>query len=362
MKMKLDGHYIFLLCFTTLIIVTTSCNSRSQSNKVNKVVQTKTASKLLKFKTAVRSFLEDSKGNIWFGSYNEGVCLYKNGEFQYFTEQNGLSDNQIRNIYEDKNGIIWFECGKGLSIYNGKKISIYTERNYDSTKKWKLVDKDLWFKGDETVGYNELEKFPGVYQYVGEKLSYRTIPIAVTTKSEDERRFGYSISTPFLKGKNGTIWFGTYNALIGYNGSDFKIIDNEYLGLNGKNSSLHIRGLLEDKKGNLWIANNGMGVLVYDGKEAINFTAKQKLTKEDTKGNSLERAYSIGEDNEGNIWIGTVESGVWRYDGHTVKNFTEKDGLVDKFIHTIYKSKQGELWFGGNGVYHFNGKSFVRKY
>ena len=98
------------------------------------------------------------------------------------------------------------------------------------------------------------------------------------------------------------------------------------------------------------------------GKKAINFTIKQKLTKEDTKGNSLERAYSIGEDAEGNIWIGTVESGVWRYDGNAVKNFTEKDGLERTFILTIYKSKQGALWFGGNGVYRFNGKSFERIY
>lgn len=362
MKVKLYNQNIFIFCWTFFIAATISCNSQSQTNKENQIVQTKTDSKLLKYTKGVRSFLEDSKGNIWFGSDKEGVCLLHNGEFQYFTTENGLSDNQVRNIYEDKNGLIWFECGIGLSIYDGHKISIYKERNYDSTTQWKLAEKDIWFKGDETVGYNKLEKNPGVYQYDGKKLSYRTIPFPVTTKSEDERRFGYSISTPFLKGKNGTIWFGAYNALIGYNGSDFKIINNEYLGLNGKNGSLHIRGFLEDSKGNIWIANNGMGVLVYDGKKAINFTAKQKLTKEDTKGNSLERAYSIGEDAEGNIWIGTVESGVWRYDGNSVKNFTEKDGLERTFILTIYKSKQRELWFGGNGVYRFNGKSFERIY
>jgi len=362
MKVKLYNQNIFILCWTFLMAATISCNSQSQTNKENQIVQTKTGTKLLKYTKGVRSFLEDSKGNIWFGSDKEGVCLLHNGEFQYFTTENGLSDNQVRNIYEDKNGLIWFECGIGLSIYDGQKISIYKERDYDSTTQWKFAEKDIWFKGDESVGYNNLEKNPGVYQYDGEKLSYRTIPFPVTTKSEDERRFGYSISTPFLKGKNGTIWYGTYSALIGYNGSDFKIITNEYLGLNGKNGSLHIRGFLEDSKGNIWIANNGMGVLVYDGKKAINFTAKQKLTKEDTKGNSLERAYSIGEDAEGNIWIGTVESGVWRYDGNAVKNFTEKDGLERTFILTIYKSKQGALWFGGNGVYRFNGKSFERIY
>lgn len=363
MKVKSHKQKIFIIFFTILIVATISCNNQRKSNKENQIIHTKTDSKLLKYTTGVRAFLEDSKGNIWFGSFNEGVCLLQNGKFQYFTTENGLSHNQVRNIYEDKNGIIWFECGKGLSIYDGKKISIYKERNYDSTKQWKLADSDLWFKGDEIEGYNKLENNPGVYQYDGKKLSYRTFP--VTPKSEDECRFGYSISTPFLKSKNGTIWFGTYKALIGYNGSDFKIITDDYLGLNGENGFLHIRGLFEDSKGNLWIANNGKGVLVYDGKEAINFTAQQKLKKEDTKGNSLERAFSIGEDTSGNIWLGTVESGVWKYDGNSVKNFTKDDGLESKHILTIYKSKQGELWLGGanpSGVFSFNGKSFERKY
>lgn len=89
------------------------------------------------------------------------------------------------------------------------------------------------------------------------------------------------------------------------------------------------------------------------------------LKKEETKGNSLDRIFSIGEDNDGNIWFGTYQSGVWRFDGKTFTNYTEKDGLESNQMWTIYKSKEGELWFGGaspSGVYVFNGKSFERKY
>lgn len=361
--MKSAERNIFILLCAFLLTATISCNSQSQPNTTNQAVPAKTESKLLKFTTGVRSFLEDSKGNTWFGSYNEGVCLLQNGGFQYFTTANGLSNNQVRNIYEDKNGLIWFECGIGLSTYDGQKMAVYKERNYDSVTQWKLTGGDLWFKGDETAGYNNLEKQPGVYQYDGKKLFFRVFPL--TTKSDDEQRFSYAISTPFIKGRNGTIWFGAYKALIGYDGSGFKILNEENLGLDGKSSSLHIRGFLEDSKGNLWIANNGKGVLVYDGKEAINFTAKQKLRREDTKGNSLDRAFSLGEDAEGNIWIGTVDSGVWKYDGNTVKNFTKGDGLESEHIWIIYKNKQGELWLGGanpSGVYRFNGRSFERIY
>jgi len=332
MKVKPGSHNLFIFCGTFLIAVTISCSNQSQSNKENQVVQIK--SKIdairLKYTTGVRSILEDSRGNVWFGSYNEGVCLFHNGEFRYFTTENGLSDNQVRNIYEDKNGIIWFECGKGLSIYDGQKITVYKERNYDSTKQWKSADDDLWFKGDETEGYNKLEGIPGVYQYNGKKLSYRTFP--VRPKSGDELRFTYAISTKFVKGKNGGLWFGTYGALIGYNDSKFKIIDNQYLGLNEQTGFLHIRSIMEDSKGNLWIGNNGIGVLKYDGKKMINFTVQQKLKKEDTKGNSLERVFSVGEDRSGNIWFGTVEYGAWRYDGKSLKNFTTEDGLESKHI------------------------------
>ncbi len=368
MKVKSDRQNIFILCCTFLIVVTISCSNQSQSNKGNKTVQAKnniqsvesgTDAIRLKYTTGVRSILEDSKGNIWFGSYNEGVCLLQNGELQYFTTENGLSNNQVRSIYEDKNGIIWFECGIGLSTYDGKEMTIYKERNYDSTKQWKLSNSDLWFKGDETVGYNKLERNPGVYQFDGKNLFYRTFP--VKTKSGQENL--YSISTNFVRSKNGAVWFGTYGALIGYNGSDFKIINDSCLGLNGT-EHVHIRSIMEDSKGNLWIGNNGMGVLKYDGKKVVNFTDQQKLKKEDTKGNSLERVFSIGEDASGNIWFGTAESGVWRYDGNSVKNFTKKDGLDGDLIWIIYKTKTGELWFGGgpNGVYRFNGKSFERKY
>ncbi|MEP7377284.1 MAG: two-component regulator propeller domain-containing protein [Chitinophagaceae bacterium] len=141
MKIKSGGQYNFILCWTFLIAVTTSCTSQSQSNNDIR----------LQYTTGVRSILEDSKGNIWFGSYNEGVCLLHNGELQYFTTENGLSNNQVRSIYEDKNGIIWYVCGRGLSTYDGKEITIYTERNYNAKNDWKINESDFGLKAMKLV-------------------------------------------------------------------------------------------------------------------------------------------------------------------------------------------------------------------
>ena len=360
MRRNLHKQNIFNVLYTFLIVVTISCNNQNKSNQIQ-TIEKKTDSIRLKYTSGIRSILEDSKGNIWFGSYNEGVSLLHNGKLQYFTTKNGLSHNQVRNLYEDKNGIIWFECGKGLSTYDGDKMTIYKERNYNSKNEWKLNANDLWFKGDAIEAYNKLEGNPGVYQYDGKQLSYRTLP--VTTKAGHENH--YSISTNFVRSKNGTLWFGTFGAVIGYNGSDFKIIDDAFLDLNDQTGHLHARSIMEDSKGNLWIGNNGIGVLKYAGKKVINFTKQQKLIKEETKGNSLEKVFSIGEDKLGNIWFGTVGSGVWRYDGKSVQNFTKEDGVESNHIWVVHKSKKGELWLGGaspSGVYRFNGVSFERKF
>jgi ligand-binding sensor domain-containing protein len=347
------------------MVVTFSCGSQSQPNKIEQSIHADSMDAKLTYQTGVRSILEDSKGNIWFGSYNEGVCVLQHGKFQYFTTQNGLSDNQVRSIYEDKNGTIWLECGTGLSIYKDGRMTVFKEINYNP-KQLKLSDDDLWFKSDASMGNSKLEKKSGVYQYDGNELYFHTF----TIKDKSGQEVPWEKSTGFVRSKHGIVWFGAYSELIGHNGKEFIRFNNESVGLNGTTENLHIRSLMEDSKGNLWIGNNcgggrsGIGVIKYDGKNFIPFTKQHRLRAEDTKGNSLDKVFSMCEDSLGNIWFGTNESGVWRYDGQTLKNFTQEDGLDSGITWIIYQSKSGELWFGGgpNGVYRFNGKSFERKF
>jgi ligand-binding sensor domain-containing protein len=58
--------------------------------------------------------------------------------------------------------------------------------------------------------------------------------------------------------------------------------------------------------------------------------------------------------------VATIDNGAWMYDGEKLINFTPKDGLSMEGIGiwTIYKDKEGKLWFGteGDGVYTFDGK------
>ena len=69
MRRNLHKQNIFNVLYTFLIVVTISCNNQNKSNQIQ-TIENKTDSIRLKYTSGIRSILEDSKGNIWFGSYN----------------------------------------------------------------------------------------------------------------------------------------------------------------------------------------------------------------------------------------------------------------------------------------------------
>jgi len=62
----------------------------------------------------IRSLLEDSKKRLWIGSEYEGLAVLDNGENTILTTGNGLSNNEVKSIKEDRAGAIWAGTRKGL--------------------------------------------------------------------------------------------------------------------------------------------------------------------------------------------------------------------------------------------------------
>jgi len=60
---------------------------------------------------------EDKKGRLWFGGHG-GLSEYKNGEIYNYTAVQGLAGNYVRSIYEDAEGILWIGTyDEGLSRF-----------------------------------------------------------------------------------------------------------------------------------------------------------------------------------------------------------------------------------------------------
>lgn len=355
---------------TCVLVIATCCSMKQDARRSKLDDSAIVPHARLRFRT-VRSILEDSRGNYWFGSWDEGVCRFDGRRLTYFTMKDGLSDNQIRAIHEDRNGVIWFEGGFGTSGFDGKRIFTPTHKNYDAKDDWRLGTGDLWFKEDGGTGATALEAQPGVYRYDGKVFTFLAYPVP----ADSGRGFSFA-TTGIARGKGGRLWFATYSAVFGYDGKSFTTIDDKSLGLKDSTGWLHVRCVFEDSKGKLWIGNNGIGVILLDGHTATRFTQENGLGKAGPHGGrttpqpgdvtdgspTLHRVFSIGEDGAGNIWFGTVESGAWRYDGKSLRNYTAVDGLTSRDIMAVYTDRHGDLWLAGNGVFKFNGASFDRIY
>ncbi|MCP4520186.1 MAG: SpoIIE family protein phosphatase [Cytophagales bacterium] len=98
--------------------------------------------------------------------------------------------------------------------------------------------------------------------------------------------------------------------------------------------------IYEDTNGFLWIATEGGGLSVFDGKTFHSYTTEQGLISNTVR--------CIYEDNSGLFWLGT-DKGISCFDGHKFINFNEKQGLPKKQIRDIQEDKEGNLFFATLG-------------
>jgi ligand-binding sensor domain-containing protein len=81
----------------------------------------------------VYNILEDKSGNFWFALCDEfgrgmGVCFYDGKSFKNITKDDGIMGNRVYTILEDKKGNIWFATASGISMFDGENYYNITER------------------------------------------------------------------------------------------------------------------------------------------------------------------------------------------------------------------------------------------
>jgi len=65
-------------------------------------------------------------------------------------------------------------------------------------------------------------------------------------------------------------------------------------------------------------------------------------------------------DKSGNLWFGTTGEGVYHFDGKTFTNYTTEDGLNSNSVWSMIEEKNGNILFGtGDGICRFDGTSLI---
>jgi ligand-binding sensor domain-containing protein len=314
------------------------------------------------------NILEDRKGNIWFGTRDSGVYYYNarlndgigQGEsqparqagFQNFTTRDGLANDRVGNIYEDKKGNIWFGTENGVSRYDGKSFQNFTTRDGLATDRVGNIYEDkkgnIWFGTENGVSRYDGNSFRSLKMKEAPSVTPGdSFHISVYHHPIPEDSWMHNAVNAIIEDKTGKLWFGTRGYASVYDGKTFTTITNK----DGK-SFANVRSMIKDKKGNIWLGAFD-GLWRYDGSTFTNFTQ-----------NFVGYIY---EDKKGNIWTSSqrANNGGWvlsRYDEKTLTN--EKPTVTEitnkPMISGIIGDDKGNIWFGAfDGVYRYDGKTIT---
>lgn len=236
----------------------------------------------------IKSIETDRDGRLWVGTAQMGLFSYMPGEFQNYTTENGLPDNNIRKIEAGRDGRLWFTTtGNKIGFILDHKIRLIPSPQ--STVSNIFEDK----KGRLWIGTENL----GAFIYNGTDL---------TAVDQEKGLPGLSVES-FGEDSEENIWIGTGGGFLSRYGKD-RIDSSEPLG----GSSAFISDIFEDREKNLWVSIYAYGILRF--KNGIG-----KLYGKD-KGLNGETVSVLYESKKGGILAGTLGGGLNMFEKGDVRN------------------------------------------
>jgi len=249
-----------------------------------------------------RSFtiLEDSQGHIWFGTIGAGIYKYDGATFTNITTKDGLVNDRVVNLYEDRDGIIWICTTDGLSRYDGRSFQNFTTADG-------LTDNDVNSIIQDQAGSYWLGTRGAACVYDGKSFSKLT--------NDDESTF-QNVRT-IIEDSAGNIWLGGNDGLWQYNSSPI-LRPDKFINY----STDFVGYIYEDTDGNIWTSSASGGgnsgfwkISKYDSHSLESgIKTSTKILEEENM------FFGITEDEEGGMWFGHLR-GVCRYDGNLFDYF-----------------------------------------
>ena len=302
-------------------------------------------------------------------------------QFEIITTRNGLSDNDIRAVTDDRYGFVWLATDEGFNRYDGYEVKNYNSNPFDTTalsgnRIWDIFkdqDGDVWALTDKGVdlyhyGKNSFQRFStasrpifltqdkegllwiatknsGVYtieKNTGNIVNYRftpSDPYSISSNSFDENQ-----CNPIVVDTSGNLWIGTTNGLNYYRkDKDFftRFLSLEYY--QNSISGNHINTLL--------IKDNNIYVGTSQGLDKINIGDLSIARLAGTSWISMLGTYSVKQlldfgpnPTMNGFWMATT-AGIVYYNA-TFDLFDDLmwDYIFGQNINKMYVDPSGNLW------------------
>jgi ligand-binding sensor domain-containing protein/serine phosphatase RsbU (regulator of sigma subunit) len=273
--------------------------------------------------------IEDSKGNLWFGTDKGGLYKYIMSESRMQVidlPKTGVTSNTVSCLTEDSKGRIWVGTfGGGIAVFDGDNMHKFDSGN--GLKASKIYDIIEDVEGNILIADsdNGLTIFKG---YAFETINEKDILPDPNVNA-------------IYKDKSGALWFGTNASISRYNPES----KNNLVIYNQLNDAIpqDSRFFREDKDGNLWIGTNEGGVYLFNMKTS-KFEAQPYINSQLYRDGQI-KALEI--DHRNNLWIGTNEGvAVGTINQQNFRRYTILDSLTVSGISVLYCDQKGDLWIG----------------
>jgi ligand-binding sensor domain-containing protein len=374
--------YAAKLCCRLLIalISTTSCNAQNKTGSLENNATARTEYPKLprtsnSHRDNVHCGLQDKAGNLWFGTTGDGVYRYDGKAFVNYTEKDGLGNNRVFAMLEDKDGFIWIGTDAGVCRYDGKTFTrvalpvtgssgfFIAGEAAATTAVWSMMQDQsgkIWFGTRDD----------GIVCYDGKAFT-RFLDSGV----KNESKLRIDAVNSIVEDASGNIWFATwFEGLCRYVGkavTGFK-----------PNNEVWFSSILEDKDGVLWIGRRTKGLMRCD--PALEHATGSPAFTNVRQNGTLDScsADALLQDKSGAIWFGSIHSrmtmretsgGLWRYDAgcdalitaeekvnndlhKCFTNITANDGLPNNDVWCAVEDRDGFIWMGTThtGLYRFD--------
>ncbi|MGH9829336.1 MAG: ligand-binding sensor domain-containing protein, partial [Blastocatellia bacterium] len=211
---------------------------------------------------------------MWIGATCGGLIRFKDGVAKTYTKRDGLPNDCIWSLAEDRDGSLWVGTfGNGLFRFAGDRFTPFTENN-------KLPGQIVFSLFQDTTGTLWIGTDGGLGRFKDANLTTYTVQQGVVSNSV---RF-------IMEDPSGAIWLGTTGGISRFKDGKF----TNYTTRDGLSYD-SVRAIYEDHDGVLWIGTYCGGLnRLRDGK-FTSYTTKAGLSD-----NTVSR---IIEDDRGNLWM-----------------------------------------------------------
>ncbi|WP_084153025.1 hybrid sensor histidine kinase/response regulator transcription factor [Pedobacter jeongneungensis] len=297
---------------------------------------------------SVMAIAQDKNQLIWMGT-RHGLNRYDGYRFKIYNSssdnQNSISDNVITTLLSDSKGRLWVGTENGLNLYNEKSDRFIRINKKSSSKSFSCDSVECVYEDPQQniwIGtYNGLNLVVNAEKQVFKKFLF----------DKPDHKTGINLIFSVFKDDRQNLWVGTFNGLVRiyqvkgkYHFEIFRHRANDAKSI----SSNAVKSIIIDKQKRLWLGTySGLNLFDYQHKT---FTRYQTSA---TDANSIVNndIRKLTCDKTGNIWIGTQE-GLSIFDPNTRKfsNYRydpeQGSGLSQNSIHSIFQDLNGSMYVG----------------